>query len=139
MSWFVVLVSCSCHAINRVRAVPNRALVLYRASCLKPLSKSGPPTYRAVFKPVNYRIVPLKIVSCFVPAYQARPVLTSLQTQHGYQKTQLRLESHENKYKELLSSFNQLLSYEMHLSRHYIQWRIKHHNLISSLKEIILK
>ena len=69
------VLSCSCRAINRARVVlvpclivlvPYRAsclivLVPYRASCLKPLSKPGPSTYRAVLKPVNYRVVPCRV------------------------------------------------------------------------------
>ena len=68
------VLSCSCRAINRARIVlvpclivlvPYRALCLivlvsYRASCLKPLSKPGPSTYRAVLKPINYRVVPCR-------------------------------------------------------------------------------
>ena len=77
------VLSCSCRAINRARVVPVPCLIVlvpyrasclivlvpYRASCLKPLSKLGPSTYRAVLKPVNYRVVPLKIVLCFVPVH----------------------------------------------------------------------
>ena len=44
--------SCSYRAINRARAVP------YRVLCLKLLFKPGLSTYRAVLKPVNYRVVP---------------------------------------------------------------------------------
>ena len=55
-----MLVPCSCRVINRAHAVLVPCLIVlvpYRASCLKPLSKPGPPTYRAVLKPVNYRVV----------------------------------------------------------------------------------
>ena len=60
MSCFIVLVPCSCRAINCTRAVLFPCLIVlmsYRASCLKTLSKRGPPTYRTVLKPVNYRVV----------------------------------------------------------------------------------
>ena len=51
---FVVLMPCYQSCPCRARAVPNRA------SCLKPLSKPDPSTYRAVLEPVNYRVVPYR-------------------------------------------------------------------------------
>ena len=54
------VLSCSCRAINRARVVLVPCLIVlvpYRASCFKPSSKPGLPTYHVVLKHVNYRIV----------------------------------------------------------------------------------